>query len=105
MAFYMCGIIKALNALIAFCSASNKKSLIVDGRNGMIILIILQIDFSTYDNGVLSSVIFTNTSAPQGTVSATFLFSLYAADCRSTDESCPLVKFADDTKLVGKNPL
>ena len=24
------------------------------------------------------------------------------ADCRSTDESCPLVKFADDTELVGK---
>ena len=31
-----------------------------------------------------------------------FLFSLYTADCRSTDESCPLVKFADDTELVGK---
>ena len=29
------------------------------------------------------------------------LFSLYTADCRSTDESCPLVKFADDTELVG----
>ena len=23
-------------------------------------------------------------------------------DCRSTDESCPIVKFADDTELVGK---
>ena len=23
-------------------------------------------------------------------------------DCRSTDESCPVVKFADDTELVGK---
>ena len=27
---------------------------------------------------------------------------LYTADCRSIDESCPLVKFADDIELVGK---
>ena len=40
--------------------------------------------------------------APQGTVLAPFLFALYIADCRSTDESCPVVKFADDTELVGK---
>ena len=53
-------------------------------------------------NGVLSSVICTNTGAPQGTVLAPFLFSLCTADCRSTDERCPLVKFADDTELVGK---
>ena len=36
----------------------------------------------------------TNTGAPQGTVLAPFLFALYTADCRSTDELCPLVKFA-----------
>ena len=30
------------------------------------------------------------------------MFALYTADCRSTDESCPLVKFADDTELVLK---
>ena len=53
-------------------------------------------------NGVLSSVICTNTSGLQGTVLATFLFSLYTADCRSTGESCRLVKSADDIKLVGK---
>ena len=35
-------------------------------------------------------------------VFAPFLFSLYTADCRSTDELCPLVKFVDDTELVGK---
>ena len=39
---------------------------------------------------------------PQGTVLAPFLFALYTADCRSTDGSCPVVKFADDTELVGK---
>ena len=27
---------------------------------------------------------------------------LYTADCSCIDESCPLVKFADDTELVGK---
>ena len=29
------------------------------------------------------------------------MFALYTADCRSIDETCPLVKFADDTELVG----
>ena len=53
-------------------------------------------------NGVLSSAIHTNTDAPQCTVLAPFLFVLYTADCRCIDESCPLVKFADDTELVGK---
>ena len=51
---------------------------------------------------VLSSVICTNIGAPKGTDLAPFLFSLYTADCRSTDESCPFVKSADDTELVGK---
>ena len=31
-----------------------------------------------------------------------FLFALYTTDCRSTDESCPVIKFADDTELLGK---
>ena len=53
-------------------------------------------------NGALSSVIYTNTGAPQGTVLAPFLFSLYTADCKNTAESCPSVKFADDTELVKK---
>ena len=53
-------------------------------------------------NGLLSSAIRTDTGVPQGTVLAPFLFALYTADCRSTDQSCPLVKFADDTELVGK---
>ena len=53
-------------------------------------------------NGVLSSVICTNTGAPQGAVLAPFLFSLYTADCRNTDEWYPLVKFVDDTDQVRK---
>ena len=53
-------------------------------------------------NGLLSSAISTNTGTPQGTVLAPFLFALYTAHCRSTDESCPLVKFADVAELVGK---
>ena len=50
----------------------------------------------------LSTVICTNTGAPQGTVLAPFLFSLYTADCRNFGESCPVVKFADDIELIGK---
>ena len=53
-------------------------------------------------NGVLSSLICTKTGAPQGTVLAPCLFSLYTADWRSTDEWCSLVAFVDDTELVGK---
>ena len=53
-------------------------------------------------NGLLSSAIRTNTGTPQGIVLAPFLLALYTADCRSTYESCPILKFADDTELVGK---
>ena len=43
-------------------------------------------------NGLLSSAISTNIGAPQGTALAPFLFALYTDDCRSIEESCPLVK-------------
>ena len=32
---------------------------------------------------------------------APFLFTLYTSDCRSTESSCPLIKFADDTAMLG----
>ena len=49
----------------------------------------------------LSDVITSNTGAPQGTVLAPFLFTLYTFDARSSEEGCSLIKFADDTAMVG----
>ncbi len=43
----------------------------------------------------------TSTGAPQGCVLSTLLFSLYMNDCTSKDPSVKLLKFADDTTLIG----
>ncbi|KAL1282557.1 hypothetical protein QQF64_001360 [Cirrhinus molitorella] len=43
----------------------------------------------------------TNTGAPQGCVLSRLLFSLYTNDCTSKDSSVKLLKFADDTILIG----
>ncbi|PIK45270.1 putative RNA-directed DNA polymerase from mobile element jockey-like [Apostichopus japonicus] len=51
---------------------------------------------------VVSDIMECSTGAPQGTVLAPFLFTLYTSGIRSTDLSCPLIKFADDTALVGR---
>ena len=44
---------------------------------------------------------YSNTGVPQDTVLAPLLFSLCTSDCRSSNESCSIVKFADDTVLIG----
>ena len=49
-------------------------------------------------NGLLSSAIRTNTGAPQGTVLAPFLFAMYTADCRSTDEQQGWKIFTSENK-------
>ena len=48
-----------------------------------------------------SSLLCSNTGAPQGTVLAPFLFTAYTADFQICDNNCILVKFADDTALIG----
>ncbi|KAL0153375.1 hypothetical protein M9458_051294 [Cirrhinus mrigala] len=50
---------------------------------------------------LMSSSRTTNTGAPQGCVLSLLLFSLYTNDCTSNDPSVKLLKFADDTTLIG----
>ena len=52
-------------------------------------------------NSIVSSTIIVNTGTPQGCVLSPLLYSLFTNDCASHHSSVPLLKFADDTTLVG----
>ena len=43
----------------------------------------------------------TSTGSPQGCVLSPLLFSLYTNSCTSSHQSVKLLKFADDTTLIG----
>ena len=53
-------------------------------------------------NNIKSDVIYTNTGVPQGCVLAPILFILYTNDCVSSFDSCSIIKYADDTAVLGK---
>ncbi len=51
--------------------------------------------------GHSSSALILNIGAPQGCVLSPLLYSLYTHDCVATFDSNTIVKFADDTAVVG----
>lgn len=57
--------------------------------------------FVKLNSKVKSEKIMTNTGSPQGTVLSPFLFTVYTADYRPLNANCQVVKFADDTALIG----
>ena len=57
--------------------------------------------FICLDINCCSDVITTNTGAPQGIVLTPFISTLCTADCRTQHVSHPLIKFADDTAMIG----
>ena len=57
--------------------------------------------FVCLDINCYFDVIATSTGASQGIVLAPSIFTLYRADCRTEEESYPLIKCAYDTAMLG----
>ena len=72
----------------------------------MIIIPVLRIDrcersqYVRYGN-VQSNSIITNTGAPQGCVLSPVVFTLYTNNCKINDRNTKLLKFADDSSILG----
>lgn len=56
---------------------------------------------SVWINKIISSSITLNTGSPQGCVLSSLLYKLFTHDCRAPYDSNLIVKFADDTAVVG----
>ena len=52
-------------------------------------------------NDILSTVLSISTGAPQGRVLSAILFIIYTNELRSRFRNCRLIKYADDTVIVG----
>ena len=52
-------------------------------------------------NGTKSGVLTINTGAPQGCVLSAFLFTIYTTDCTSGAKNVVILKYADDTVIIG----
>ena len=97
-----CYLSSAFNAIQPHLQANKMLSMSVasDMILGIIDYLTSRSQFVVYQS-LKSDTLYSNTGVPQGTVLAPLLFSLYTSDCRSSNESCSIVKFADDTVLIG----
>ncbi len=53
-------------------------------------------------NSTISPFLSTNTGAPQGCVLSPVLYTIYTNDCRAIDTDNLIIKYADDTSIVGR---